>query len=164
MSDQVSATLAALHERASDLQRTLSTAEEGGRMHNWPAALSHFQLLQQQLQLLTDRAGDELLQYQAVQPHSLAAEPGTIPALLSTFRDPEREEALQRAATSAEGPLPEGAAEAHNQTLRRTCANLASAARAAGLPGAGMLRAGSAGADGDDAAGAEAFKRQRRTH
>ena len=164
MTDQLSATLASLHERASDLQRTLNTAEEGGRMHNWPAALSHFQLLQQQMQLLTDRAGDELLQHQAVQPYSLTAEPGTIPALLSTFRDPEREEALQRAAASAGAPLPEGAAEAHNQTLRKACANLASAALAAGLPGAGMLRATNAGGDGDDAAGAEAFKRQRRTH
>jgi hypothetical protein len=164
MSDQLGATLAALHERASDLQRTLNTAEEGGRMHNWPAALSHFQQLQQQLQLLIDRAGDGLLTYQAVQPAGLTAEPGTIPALLSTLRDPEREETLQRLRGTAGEPLPAGAAEAHNRTLQAVSAHLARTAAAASLPGAGMLRAAGTGAGGETTEAELAYKRQRRTH
>eukprot|EP00962_Isochrysis_galbana_P005007 scaffold1375_cov96-Isochrysis_galbana.AAC.2 len=164
MSDQLSATLAALHERASDLQRTLNTAEEGGRMHNWPAALSHFQQLQQQLQLLIDRAGDGLLGYQAVQPAGLTAQPGTIPALLSTLRDPEREEVLQRIQETAGVPLPAGAAEAHNQTIQAVSANLARMAAAASLPGAGMLLAAGVRDGGESTEAEFAYKRQRRTH
>lgn len=163
MSDQLSGTLASLHERASDLQRTLESAEVGGRMHNWPAALSHFQLLQQQLQLLTERATDELLKYQAVQPRSLTPQPGTTPALLSTMRDPEREETLQRMLANAPQPLPEGAAAEHNCTLHAAYAHLARVAGAANLPGAGMLRAGGNAGVTHDAGLEIAFKRQRRT-
>jgi hypothetical protein len=164
MSDQLSATVAALHERASDLQRTLNAAEEGGRMHNWPAALSHFQQLQQQLQLLIDRAGDGYLTYQAVQPAGLTAEPGRIPALLSTLRDPEQEEMLQRIQETAGEALPAGAAEAHNKTIQAVSAHLARTAAAASLPGAGMLRAAGGAAGGDSTEAELAYKRQRRTH
>lgn len=160
MSNQIGSTLGALHERASDLLRTLASAEEGGRMHNWPAALSHFQQLSQQLQLLTDRAGDELMQYQAVQPVALTPEPGTIPALLSTFRDPEREESLQRVKETAGEALPDGAADAHNRTLQAACQHLAAAAIKAGLPGAGTLRVAGSLSGVDDTE----HKRQRRAH
>ena len=102
---QLRSTITALHERAVDLERTIASAEEGGRLHNWPAALCHFQLLSQQLQLLSDRviAEEALLQDQAVQPLSLTEHSATIPMLLSTMRDPEQEEELQRELAAAAG-------------------------------------------------------------
>ena len=102
---QLRSTITALHERAVDLERTIASAEEGGRLHNWPAALGHFQLLSQQLQLLSDRAIAEeaLLQDQAVQPLSLTEHSATIPMLLSTMRDPEQAEELQRELAATAG-------------------------------------------------------------
>ena len=133
--------LAALHERAEDLHETLrSTSVQPGaeKLASWEPALSHFQRLAQQLQLLRALSDDTLLSHMVVQPVSITDDPNAIPLLMSTRLDVEHED--QRAEEAARvGVVPRDVPAAHNVRVAEAVEHFAGAAAAMGLLSAGTL-------------------------
>ena len=131
--------LAALLERAEDLHGTLlTTSVHPEKLASWEPALSHFQRLAQQLQLLRALSDDTLLSHMVVQPVSITDDPNAIPLLMSTRLDVEHED--QRADEAARvGIAPRDLPSAHNVRVAEAVEHFAGAAAAMGLLPAGAL-------------------------